>query len=199
MHKKRGRQKGVTVANKAALERKESLYDEEEELLFFEPNYPTIISALTKVFEYLVEATNSFTILEKDIVPLVDLKKDPSFPITMELDWIQQGIQKVTECVLLGFVEPNKILKDFKNYQFLLERTPKEVIKQFFGDTKEKIIVDNLDRENIRKSLQTFVQAKQEISTLCINEKNCFFFQVRTQNCKETLISKANELIQHVL
>lgn len=198
--KKRGRQKGVTVGGKA-IERKESNFqgEEDEDLLYFEPSYNSIVSALTKVFEYLVDATNSFTILEKDIVPLVDLTKNPSFPITLDLDWIKEGIEKVTDCVKLAFNEPSNILKDFKNYQFLLERTPKEVIKQFFGDSKEKILVDNLDRETIRKSIHTFVQAKQEISTLCINEKNCFFFQVKTQSCKETLITKANELIQHVL
>ena len=195
---KKKRPKGPSV-NVKGLERKESVMEEEEEILFFEPNYQTIVTSLTKVFELLVDATNSFTILEKDIVPLVDLKKEPSFPISLDLDWIQEGIMKVRDCIKLGFQEPNIILKDFKQYQFLIEKTPKEILKQFFGDSKEKILVDNLDRETIRKSLQTYVQAKQEISTLCINEKNCFFFQVRTQQCKETLITKANELIQHVL
>ena len=182
------------------LERKESIQDEnDEEILFFEPNYNTVVQTLTRVFEWLIEATNSFTILEKDIVPLVDLRKEPSFPISADLDWIQEGIAKVVECIRLGFAEPNSILKEFRNYQFLIERTSKDVIKQFFGDSKEKILVDNLDKENIRKSLQTFVQAKDEIARLCINEKNCYFFQVKTQSCKEILVAKANELIQHVL
>lgn len=200
LHKKKNRAKNNAPANKSQIEEKDSLLEnEEEELLFFEPSYPAIVQSLNKVFEWLVEATNSFTILEKDIVPLVDLKKEPSFPISLELNWIKEGVYKVTECVKIGFQEPNLILKEFRKYQFLIERTPKEVLKQFFGDSKEKILVDNLDRETIRKSLQAFVQAKDEISTLCINEKNCYFFQVRTQNCKETLITKANELIQHVL
>lgn len=198
-HKKK-RVKNATLASKPGLERKESIQDEnDDEILFFEPNYNTVVQTLTRVFEWLVEATNSFTILEKDIVPLVDLRKEPSFPISAELDWIQEGNWKVVECIRLGFTEPNNILREFKNYQFLIERTSKDVIKQFFGDTKEKILVDNLDKENIRKSLQTFVQAKDEIARLCINEKNCYFFQVKTQSCKETLVAKANELIQHVL
>jgi len=200
-HKKK-RQKNATIAAKpaAVFERKESVINEEEdEVLFFEPNYQTVVQTLTRVFEWLVEATNSFTVLEKDIVPLVDLKKEPSFQISLELEWIQEGLHKVVECIKLGFLEPNNILKEFKKYQFLIERTSKDVLKSFFGDSKEKILVDNLDKESIRKSLQTFVQAKDEISRLCINEKNCYFFQVHTQNCKETLIAKSNELIQHVL
>lgn len=197
-HKKK-RGKNQTLASRpAALERKDSV-DEEDEVIFFEPNAATVQQTLARAFEWLVEATNSFTILEKDIVPLVDLRKEPSFPISLELDWLAQGMGQVAECVRLAFTEPNAIIREFRKYQFLIERTNKEVLRQFFGDSKEKILVDNLERESIRKSLQTFVQAKEEIARLCINEKNCYFFQVRTQSAKEVLINKAQELILHVL
>ena len=152
------------------------------------------------MFELLVEATNSFTILEKDIVPLVDVKKEPSFPITIALDWIMDGTARITQYVTQAFDEPNQILREFKKYSFVIEKTTKELSKQYFGGEKnDKVSIESLDKDVIRKGIQSFVQAKQEISRLCINEKNAYFFQVRTGNCKETLRNKANDLIQHLL
>ena len=165
----------------------------------FEPNYNTIVSTLTQPFEYLVETTNSFIVLEKDLVPLVDINKVPSYQISVELDCIREGISKITEYVKEGFKEPLSILNQFKNYQFLLERSVKEVLKQLFPDGKEKIVIDLLEKEIIERGLKDYTTAKDEILKLCVDEKNCRFFRVKTLNCKQVLENKANEVLKEIL
>jgi dynein heavy chain len=176
----------------------QTFQDWNEDTLFYEPSYQTVISTLTKPFEWLIETTNSFLILEKDLVPLIDIEKKVAFEISKDLEEIKEGTKKIVDYVSEGFKEPNEILDQFKKYQFLLDKTPKEIIKQYFGDGKDISII-NLDKEAVERGLKEYSQAKLEVQRLCINEKNCRFFQVRTQACKEGLVNRANELIKSIL
>ena len=55
---------------------------------------------LIKPLDWLVEGTNSFRKLEKDLVPLIDLPKVPSYEITRDLNIIKQA-----EIDILSFIK----------------------------------------------------------------------------------------------
>lgn len=48
--------------------------------------------------------------LEKDLVPLIDLERQPSFPITEELEWIVEGKKLIEGYIDKGYEEPKMIL-----------------------------------------------------------------------------------------
>ena len=73
------------------------------------------------------------------------------------------------------------------------------IIRSLFGDFKEVIIIDEIQREKVEQQLDKFIRARSQIERLCVSVKNCGFFRVNLVQAKETLISRCNELIRMVL
>ena len=43
-----------------------------------------------------------------------------------------------------AIVKPFKMLEDFSQYQFIMERNAKLLVKTLFGESKERTIIDNI-------------------------------------------------------
>jgi hypothetical protein len=56
-----------------------------------------------------------------------------------------------------------------------------------------RILIMDLDKMEILEKLQEFRSAKENIQRLCIDEKECRFFCIKTKQAKEDLIMKADE------
>jgi len=78
----------------------------------------------------------------------------------------------------------------------LLHKSKEEVSKSFLDKDKnqEKKSVGDLD-----EYLGKVKYSINQLQGLCINEKNSTFFQIRTGELKETLIKKAQDILQAVL
>ncbi|KAL4494234.1 hypothetical protein ABPG73_018753, partial [Tetrahymena malaccensis] len=172
---------------------------EEEDIIYYEPTYQQICQTLMKPFDWIVESVNMFFMLEKDLVPLIDLPKLPSFQIDNQLQWIKEGQEKVLEYIKVGYEEPNEILERFKKYQFLMEKSISSVTKLLFGEAKEKPLIQDINPQDVDLKIQEYFIAKKEIEKQCIDQKNCHFFQVRTKQAKNDLVHKADEFVQSIL
>lgn len=146
-----------------------------------------------------METVNSFYQLEKDLVPLVDVEKNRAYEIDSTNEWIEMGTAAIQQYVHIGYIRPLQVLEEFRRYTFLLEKSVSQVLKQLFGESKEKMNILMLEQEEIHTKLQEFYQAKFDIERLCLDERNEQFFQIRTRVAKENLISRANEFIQSIL
>lgn len=82
----------------------------------FEPSKEEIKALLCRPFELLTEATNSFTILEADIMKYANVRKRLSLNLTEEkedYDKVINGKKRVLEYIEDGFKEPEEIMNDF--------------------------------------------------------------------------------------
>jgi len=173
-------------------EEDEASETDENEMIYFSPSKDKITKAFIRPIEWIVELTNAINKLEPDIVPLIKMDKQPSYNVTVTEDAVAKAISQVKEFVAIGFKEPTSIINKFKKYQFLYEKSKKDVLKGLFD--KQKPTVQNLVSE-----LKRLAEAMREVGSLCINEKNTHLFQVRTQNIKENIISRATEINQSIL
>lgn len=149
---------------------------------------------LQRPLEMLVDTVNGFLKLEKDLVPLIDLKKESAFEISTELSWIKEAMERVHTYLQLGYDEPNQILQNFQRYNFLMEKSSSSIVRHLLGDQKEHPQILSLDAGEVEAKLHEYQKAKLEIERLCIDEKNGHFFQVKTKTAKELLIAKATEV-----
>ncbi|CAK93776.1 unnamed protein product (macronuclear) [Paramecium tetraurelia] len=174
----------------------------------FSPSLQSIQAALLKPLDLLLESVNSFNRLEKDLVPLVDIdqKKEVkgrlrAYEIENDQDqiWVKWARDKILEYIEIGFQKPNEMLQRFREYSFLLEKPVSSILKSLFGDISKKPIITSLDKDEIQKKLNDFINAKLQIQRLCLDEKNEQFFQIKTRIAKENLIQKANEFVSSIL
>jgi hypothetical protein len=47
-------------------------------------------------------------------------------------------------------VIPQSILDEFTKFNFLYEKSQKNILKNLFGETKDRIIIDNLSKELVQ-------------------------------------------------
>lgn len=116
-----------------------------------------------------------------------------------EMEVILRGRETVIKYVEDGFREPEAIMEQFQKYIFLTERSTHEILKSLFGSiTKERDIME-IDKELVESGLRDYENAKSEVAKLCIDEKQCKFFLVKTPVAKEFLVNKAKELLDRIL
>ena len=173
--------------------------EEPEDLMYYEPSYQQILEVLQEPIHMLEETINSIKQLEKDLVPLIDIKEIPAFNVSLEDEWFADGLDSVKKHLDQGWIEAQHVLTEFRKYQFLLEKSSKEVIRNLFGDPKEKILVEFLDKEAVSNSLKEIIEAKDEVNCLFENEKKTSFFLIKSQQLKEVVETKTNELINTIL
>ena len=174
--------------------KKKGAKEEEENLIFYEPSQEVVLENLQAPLNMLIETINSFIQLEPDIVRMLNLKRESSFNVGESLPIFKEALEYVEELVNKGFKEPNEILDKFKEYEFLLYKSKEEIVKSFLDKDKEKRSVEALD-----EYLEKVNESVKKLQGLCINEKNGTFFQIRTQQIKETLILKAKDILSTVL
>jgi len=80
-------------------------------------------------------------ILEKEFLPLMDIKTRPSFPADKEA--VAHGYAVIQK--YLTFEEPLEILSSFKGVAFLVETPVKDVLKSLFGSSTSQIPIQTLD------------------------------------------------------
>ena len=125
----------------------------DEEPIRYEPTITQVIAVLTKPLEWLVETLNGFYQLEKDLVPLVDIDRNKAYEIDATNEWIEWGVKNINDYVQKGYIKANEILESFRKYSFLMDKSVSQVIKQLFGDPKDKPNIVHLEREEIHSRL----------------------------------------------
>ena len=173
--------------------------DAKENYLYFEPSYQRILEVLQEPLAQIKEAAESFSIIERDLVPLVEIPKKNVFQVRDELPFLEAQFQEIENYCQRAYQEPSKILEAFTQYNVLFEKNPKHIFKNMFGESKERIIIDNISPELVDAEIDEFVKARSEIERLCVSQKHCGFFRVNTSQAKEGLINRANELIKTIL
>lgn len=174
---------------KGRKERKKT-HSNDRDLIVFDPSPEVIISELHGLIDWLIEAINSFTTLEPEIVSMLNLESRPVYNVSKETPLFAEAIANFTDFVTKGLEKPNEILERFKAYGFLLSKSSDEIVNEFLGkDKKKKKSVQELD-----EYLNKVNSSIKEIQCLCINEKNTQFFQVKTMEIKERLMKKAKKI-----
>ena len=163
--------------------------------IFFEPSYEVVKSTLLKPIEMIVQTLQSMPGLERDLVPLVDIKPSVAVVVSMEDPIFLQAARKIEKYIQEGYEEPKEVLENFKQYSYLFEKSQSMMIKKMFGENKDKPIITTLDKEEIERNIFDFLRARHEIERLCIDEIRFTFFQVRTKLAKEALVQKASEVL----
>lgn len=80
----------------------------------------------------------------------------------------------------------------------MIEKSTTSVLKELFP-SKGVASITFLDKDEIEGKLNEIYHAKKTIEKLSIDEVNCGLFQVRTKMAKETLVSRAVEILNEIL
>jgi hypothetical protein len=57
-------------------------------------------------------------------------------------------------------VIPQSILDEFTKFNFLYEKSQKNILKNLFGETKDRIIIDNLSKELVQQELNIYITSR---------------------------------------
>lgn len=188
------------LVNQAPQKKKrQSVSDPEDSILSYEPSLAKITAILLEPLTQICESSEQFIIMEKDLVPLVYVEKKSVFLSQSEDQLFQECRLIIEQNIEQGFREPRRILEKFGEYSFLFERTQKSIYRGLFGDQKESIVIDNVQRERVEAELGEYMVARRAIERLSVGQRNCGFFMVRTATAKDALLSRCNELVRLIL
>jgi len=81
----------------------------DENLIFFEPSQDQVMENLKSPLVMLIDTINTFVCLEPDIVRMLNLKRESSFPVTEMLPLFKESLAYVEELTNKGFQEPNVV------------------------------------------------------------------------------------------
>lgn len=127
--------------------------------------------------------------LESDIVKVLGIPATNIFNIEDDYPVIHRAYELIDNYLERAFVEPNKVLEDFQKYRFLMENSTEDIIRSYTDNMKGKQSVTELENY-----LEKINQSVHELSHLSSNQFNTPFIQVLSQNIKEHLIGKANQI-----
>ncbi len=149
---------------------------------------------LLSPFDTLETISNSFNKIERDLIPLLNLESVPSYPLTKDDPVLMEPSSYIVEFIKEASIKPLEILNQFKYYSYLIEKPTNHVIKELFP-SKGAVSITFLDKDDIEGKLAEIYGAKKTIEKLSIDEVNCGLFQVRTKSAKETLVTRAIEIL----
>ena len=164
------------------------------DLIFFKPSEDEVLEKMKRPLMWLINSINQLKNLKPDIVNIAKLESKPAFPVSKELPMFSEALEKVDYLVRKGFEEPNQILEQFQQYCFLLSKSGDDSIKINWGKNRD----NRKNVEDLDKQLNRYKTSIKEIQGLCINERNCHFFQIRTEKIKATLIGRAQDRIKEI-
>ncbi|EAS04067.1 axonemal dynein heavy chain (macronuclear) [Tetrahymena thermophila SB210] len=198
----------------------DEIEEQKDEVIFLEPSKDEIKQNLLQPFDWLIESVHKFKCLETDLVSLLKLDKQAPYPISYYIQrddpLIIEAEKIINDCFNEGYEEIQKIINDFNTFTFLYEKSSDRIVSHLFPDKKAtlvdpkegkvqgkhegpKIHIMDLERIEILNKLREFKEAKENIQRLCIDEKDCRLFRIRTKQAKDDLIQRADENIQKIL
>lgn len=166
-------------------------------LIFFDPAPEDIREKISSMVDWLIKSINSMKNLDSDILNLLNLPSRSIYPVDKDTPLFKEAFEKIEEYMDRGFDRPNAILEKFKEYSFLLQSTPDELVSEFLHRDKDRKKKKKSVRE-LDEYLNKVNQSIKDIQGLCINEKNTHFFQVRTRDIKDKLTRKAEKIIKEL-
>lgn len=80
----------------------------------------------------VIDSSNSVNGLESDLMPFLQKKASPNFPIDHSFPWIADATKNL-DTMIDGNVEgPEKLLEEFKKYEYILNVDKKQLIDDLF-------------------------------------------------------------------
>jgi len=80
----------------------------------------------------IISSTNNVNNLESDLMPFLQKEGKPNFLIDREFPWIADALKKLNTMVDHNLSGPEKLLGEFKKYEYILNVDKNELIKDLF-------------------------------------------------------------------
>jgi hypothetical protein len=144
----------------------------------------------------VIASTNAVNNLETDLMPFLQKKPVTNFKIDHSFPWISDANAALDELIMANVDGPNKLLADFKEYEYILNVDKKALIQELFKggeDGKKKPLAD------IRTKIQHYEKAYYEIMTLSEDDVDFKIFRVMTKKLKAGLGDEANKIKERIL
>lgn len=159
----------------------------EEALIYYEPSQKQFLESLSEPIRWIANFVSSIDCLEGDVTriqgtPMYKLVSFKDEVVKRVTDNIQSMLKK-------GFEEPNEVMNGFKPFMYLLDKSKDDIVKNIFDKCKKTGSMSHLD-----EYLQKLCQSINDLDGLYCNEHKGVFFQIKTSELKEHLMSKANEI-----
>ena len=127
------------------------------EIIFLEPNLSKIQAILVEPLDLLIKTMKKFKILEGDLMPLIDLNREKTiYFVEPDLEFIKIAKQSIYQYIAIGYEEPEQILTKFSEFSFLVNRSIPQILKSVFGESKEEILIYNLNKQQIENKLKEY-------------------------------------------
>jgi len=130
-----------------------------EETIFYEPGIDQVEEVLLLPFEILEQTSQTFNKIERDLIPLLNLESQASYPLTKEIDVLSQPTTQVTNLIKEAAKEPLQILDYFRGFSHLIEKSTNSMLKKLFPDKQHSITY--LDRTRSKASSRSYGRPKE--------------------------------------
>ena len=144
----------------------------------------------------VITSTNAVNNLETDLMPFLQKKPVTNFPIDHDFPWISDATIALDELIMANVDGPNKLLEQFKEYEYIPNVNEKQLIKDLFkgGENGGKKPINE-----IKEQILHYEKAYYEIMTLSEDEVDYKIFRVMTKKLKQTLGDEAKKLMDKIL
>ena len=169
--------------------KKKKKSDSSEQLIYFEPNLEEIQQKFTEPITWTIDFLNSLQTLESDFVKILGLPNEQVFSLDKDFKPFDTMANRLTQMAVDAMRAANQIQEDFSQFQFLLENSSEEIIRQYSEIVKRTKSLDQIN-ENLQKIDSSIV----ELNSLHCNEIHTPLFLINSGPLKEFLYQKAKSI-----
>lgn len=163
--------------------------DAKDELILMEPSFDEFYEKLTEPIRWLTRFLNSLDNLEPDIVKVLGIAPKKIFNLKDSDEIISSCYKKIEKILKRGYEEPIRILQEFEQFNYLLEKPKDEIVKIYMEAVKK-----NKTIASMRGYLDKINDSIKKLHNLYSDSHNTIFFQVLTKASKDLLVAKAKDI-----
>ena len=190
--KKEEKKKDDKAPEGAAPEEKEVEESDEDDKnrVIYKPSIEDCQEYVLSSMEMVIDSTNSVNGLESDLMPFLQKKSNPNFPIDQNFPWISGASEHLSTMIDENVEGPKNLLDDYKKYEYILNVDKKQLVDDLFKGAEDG---GKVPLEEIKAQIEHYDKAHYEIMTLSEDEVDFRIFRVMSKKLKSQLGDKAME------
>ena len=157
----------------------------------FRPSLAQTQKFLIECIDWIIEGTNKIISLESDLVPFMNMPKQPVYKLKKSNPWVIEAKEQINALFERYTEGPNSLLAQYKEFEWIGKLNPKDFISKLMA-TKPSTTV-------LREELAKLKEAKQKAVQISTLEVNFELFQVHCEKFKTSLNRKIDRAMNTYL
>jgi len=153
--------------------------------IYLKPSLERVSQRIFTYLDWIINGVNRFTNLESDLVPFMNIAKDPAYEITPENEIVQEAKAVMTALIDDYNQTPQQLLERYRQFEWLTKMDDAEYIKSMLSG--------KMDCDYLREELGKLEDLIHKVERLSNDYVNFDFFQVECEHLKKSIAKKGEK------